>query len=83
MDMTLRGYRKLDFTPDSGDAVKGTQLFTSYTEDGVTGEMTGKFFIRDSIALPALTPGMMLDIGFNHKGRVISVKAASPTPAKS
>lgn len=79
----LLGFRHLDFSTDDGSSVKGDQLFVAFAEDGVTGRMADKLFIRDGIALPTLTPGMMLDIGFNHKGRVISVKAATTTPAKA
>ena len=38
--------------------------------------MADKLFIRDGIALPTLTPGMMLDISFNRKSKVESVKTA-------
>ena len=79
----LLGFRHLDFSTDDGSSVKGDQLFVAFAEDGVTGRMADKLFIRDGIALPALTPGMMLDISFNRKGRVISVKAATTTPAKA
>lgn len=77
----LLGYRPLDFTTDDGNAVKGTQLFVRFPEDGVTGEMCDKLFVRDGIELPALTPGMTLDIRFNRKGKVAAVKVA--VPAKS
>ena len=75
----LVGFRKLDFLDENGSPVKGTQLFTTYPEDGVIGEMSGKIFVRDGMELPSLTPGMMLDITYNRKGRVVAVKAA---PAK-
>lgn len=79
----LVGYRKLDFLDDNGSHVKGTQLFTTYAEDGVTGEMCGKYFIREGMDLPALTPGMALDITFNRKGKVVAVKAANAPGVKS
>lgn len=78
----LYGYKRLDFTDDKGNPVKGTQLFTGYKEDGVTGEACGKLFIRDGIELPALTVGMTLDIEFNRKGKVVAVKAASGPAVK-
>jgi len=77
MEMNLVGFRKLDFTTDDG-TVKGTQLFVSNEEEGVTGLMTDKLFIRDGMELPALTVGMMLDVGFNRKGKVVAVKVAGP-----
>lgn len=73
----LLGFKKLDFLDDKGNPVRGVQLFTSYLDDGVTGEACGKLFIRDGIELPSLSPGMVLEIGYNRKGRPISVKAAS------
>lgn len=79
----LLGFRHLDFTTDDGSAVKGVQLFVAFAEDGVTGRMADKLFIRDGIALPALTPGMMLDISFNRKGKVESVKTAPASVSKS
>lgn len=78
MDMKLLGFRTLDFTTEDG-AVKGTQIFTGNVEEGVTGLMTDKFFIRDGMELPALTVGMTLDVEFNRKGRVVAVKAVVPT----
>ena len=67
---------KENFSTDDGSSVKGDQLFVAFAEDGVTGRMADKLFIRDGIALPTLTPGMMLDISFNRKGKVESVKTA-------
>lgn len=79
----LVGFRKLDFLDDKGTPVKGTQLFTTYPEDGVTGEMCGKTFIREGMELPPLSVGMVLDITFNRKGKVAAVKAAPAPAAKS
>lgn len=80
MDMQLIGFRKLDFTTEDG-AVKGYQLFTGNKEEGVTGQMTDKLFIRDGMELPALTVGMTLDVEFNRKGRVVAVRAATVAKA--
>lgn len=73
----LHGFKFLDFLDDKGMPVKGTQLFTSFPEDGVTGEACGKLFIRDGMDLPPLTVGMMLDITYNRKGKPTSVKVAT------
>lgn len=81
MDMKLLGFRKLDFTTEDG-AVKGYQLFTGNEEEGVTGLMTDRLFVRDGMELPALTVGMTLDVEFNRKGRVVAVKAATAPAAK-
>lgn len=83
MHMKLLGFRRLDFVTDDGSAVKGTQLFTSHQEDGVTGETIAKLFIREGVELPPLSPGMVLDVAFTNKGRVEAVKTATAPGAKS
>lgn len=80
MEMKLIGFRKLDFTTEDG-AVKGHQLFIGNEEEGVTGLMTDKVFIREGMALPALSVGMTLDVEFNRRGKVVAVKAAAPAKA--
>ncbi len=80
---TLVGFRELDFIDDKGNPVKGTQLYTTYSEDGVTGKMCGKLFIHaGTIALPPLTVGMALDITYTRKGKVKAIAIPVP-PAKS
>ncbi len=76
MHMKVVGYRSLDFVSD-GEKVCGTQLFTSFPEDGVTGEMTDKLFIREgSLELPALKVGQTLEVSFNRKGKPEAISAA-------
>lgn len=82
MLMKLEGFQKLDFTSDDGNPIKGHQLFMTWEEDGVSGRMAGKQFIRDGMELPALTVGMALDVEFNRKGKVAAVKAASSPAVK-
>jgi hypothetical protein len=65
----LLGARELDFKSGDGTAVKGSQLYVSFPEDGVVGEMTDKLFLRDGFTLPACKPGDMLAITFNRKGK--------------
>lgn len=74
MEAYLCGFRQLDFQSDTGP-VKGTQLFCSFSEDGIIGERTERFFIRDgSCSIPALKPGMMIDLSFDRKGKVEHIK---------
>lgn len=75
MRMTLVGYRSLDFTSGDGTPIKGTQLFANFPEDGVMGEICEKFFARDGMELPPLSPGVVLDLSFNRKGKIEAVKA--------
>lgn len=81
MLMKLEGFQKMDFTTDDGDHIKGHQLFMTWDEDGVSGRMAGKQFIRDGMELPALTIGMTLDVEFNRKGKVVAVKTAATAKA--
>lgn len=76
MFMYLLGNKDLDFV-SNGERVKGTQLFVSYPEDGVTGQRTDKLFFKDGFELPNLQPGMTLDIVFNHRGKPERVTVAS------
>jgi len=71
---TLLGSRVLDFVADDGSKIKGTQLFVSFTEDGVTGQAADKFFVKDGMEIPAkLAPGLKVEIDFNRKGKVEGV----------
>ena len=74
MRVTLQGFRALDFKSDNGDQVKGTQLFVSFPNDEVTGNMTEKLFIRPETQLPEkLKAGDVLDVTFNMRGKVEAV----------
>lgn len=73
MKVKLLGARELDFSSNDGSPVKGIQLFISFPEEGVVGEMTEKLFVRNGFALPACKPGDMLDISFNRKGKPESI----------
>nr|WP_319487811.1 hypothetical protein [uncultured Caproiciproducens sp.] len=69
MKAKLIGTRKLNFQSGDGTAVKGIQLYISFPDESVVGEMTDKLFLRDGFALPACAPGAVLDITFNRKGK--------------
>ena len=77
MKVRLLGVRELDFTANDNSKIKGSQLFTSYPEEGVVGEMTDKFFVREGFDLPPLKPGEILEISFNKKGKPESVKSVN------
>ncbi|MCL2562653.1 MAG: hypothetical protein FWE08_01275 [Oscillospiraceae bacterium] len=75
MQVTLQGYRQLDFKSDNGEQVKGTQLFVSFEDDTVTGKMTDKLFVRSEVRLPEnLKQGDVLNLQFNMKGKVQSIR---------
>ena len=68
MKVKLLGARELDFQSNDGP-VKGIQLYISFLDDTVVGEMTDKLFVRDGFSLPACKPGDALEITFNRKGK--------------
>lgn len=78
MRIDVLGERPLDFTSTDGTEIKGTQIFAAFAEEGVIGKACDKFFVREGLELPALAPGMVLELSFNRKGRIEAVKAVSP-----
>jgi hypothetical protein len=75
MQATLRGFRKLDFVSDKNENIQGIQLFVSFTDSSVSGEMTEKLFIRPEVAIPeGIKPGDKLNLYFNHKGKVEAIQ---------
>jgi hypothetical protein len=74
MKMRLLGARDLDFKANDGSQVRGMQLFVAYATDGVVGEMTDKLFVRDGVDLPQFKVGDSIDVAFNNRGKVDSVK---------
>lgn len=69
MLMLLRGYRQIDFKSDDGP-VRGIHLFVTFQEDGVTGEMVDKLFLREGFPVPkGLTVGGQIDVAFNRRGK--------------
>ena len=76
MLMNLEGVRKLDFVSD-GETIQGTQIFVTFKENGVTGMMAEKLFLRSDVSLPEnLKIGEAIDVTFNRRGKVESVKIA-------
>ena len=76
----LHGVRPLDFTAQDGKQVRGTQLFISFEEQGVTGHATDKLFVRQDIELPKkMQVGKDLDIYFDRKGKVEAVYDSEQT----
>ena len=68
-------HRDLDFTDDSGNQVKGVQLFMCRPckERGWHGLEVSKFFIREGsevLSKPLPEPGTNVQIGFNRYGKI-------------
>lgn len=77
MKATLLGTRNLNFSTNE-QTVKGTQLFISFPDDNVDGEMCDKLFIREDFLLPSLKPGDVVEISFNRRGKPESINVISP-----
>lgn len=77
MRVTLIGARELDFKSSEGTDIKGVQLFISFPDENVVGEMTDKLFLRDGFTLPTCKPGDALEVTFNRKGKPESIKAVA------
>ena len=70
MKVKLMGVQDLDFSTDSGDRIKGSNLFVAFEDEHVTGMKTDKLFIREDIKFPEnVKIGEQLDILFNMKGK--------------
>ncbi len=77
MIVTFIGAKKISFDGSNGDQIKGTTLYFSYPEEGVTGQKAEKTFIRDGIEVPPSKLGEKLDISFDMRGKAISVSKAT------
>ncbi len=75
MQHKIHGFRKLDFKSNDGNQVQGVQLFTTYQADGVTGEQTDKIFIRADMEIPSVKIGDLIEVFYNNRGKVDSIKA--------
>lgn len=80
MKHVLMGYRALDFKSTDGGQVVGTQLFTAFASNGVSGQETTKLFVNPSMVPKNLDDylGVELDVEFNQKGRVVQIDFPKP-----
>lgn len=77
MQVKLVGVMPVDFTNANGERISGTNLFIAFKDENVQGMRTEKFFVKEKIALPEQTKiNDILDISFNHKGRIESITKA-------
>ncbi|WP_300382440.1 hypothetical protein [Clostridium sp.] len=71
MQVKLVGVQNINFTNNSGESIKGTNIFVGFKDENVEGLRTEKFFIKDGIALPKETKlNDTIDLSFNHKGKI-------------
>lgn len=71
MQVKLVGVQNINFTNNSGESIKGTNIFVGFKDENVEGLRTEKFFLKDGIALPKETKlNDTIDLSFNHKGKI-------------
>ncbi|MBS4958639.1 MAG: hypothetical protein KHZ99_16600 [Clostridium sp.] len=71
MQVKLIGVQNVNFTNNSGEVIKGMNLFVAFKDENVEGLRTDKFFLKDGIALPKETKlNDTIDLSFNHKGKI-------------
>lgn len=71
--MKVLGVRNLDFKDDKGNVIQGVNVYVSFPEDGVRGEMTDKLFLSlnkfDSIC-QLIKPGDEIEVTYNRFGKI-------------
>lgn len=73
MRALLFGIAELDFKTQTGDTIKGKQLFIGTTDKNTVGYRTDKVFVREEIELPELVPNNWINLFFDRKGKVEAV----------
>ncbi len=77
MQVKTVGFQPINFTNANGEQIQGTNLFVAFKDDNVQGLRTEKFFVKSEIALPEQTKvNDILEISFNHKGKIESITKA-------
>lgn len=74
MQVKLVGVMPVNFSNSNGEKISGTNLFVAFKDENVQGMRTEKFFVKEEITLPEQTKiNDILEISFNHKGRIESI----------
>lgn len=75
------GTRDLDFKTNDGNEIKGKQIFVSYRQDGVNGELVDKVFVKHDSPLASVSYkfGSEYDFvyeihGFRSKPQLVDIK---------
>lgn len=80
IELKLVGFEKIEYTKKDGTEVKGSKLHVMYEGDeyencdNVTGKAVESIYIGAAIVLPALKIGDNLQIRYNRRGFVQSIK---------
>ncbi|MDW2797203.1 hypothetical protein RZO55_06390 [Clostridium boliviensis] len=73
MTAQLIGIMKVNFTNSEGEQITGNNLFVAFKDENVRGARTEKFYVRGDISLPEVKIQDMIELEFNHKGKIISL----------
>lgn len=73
MQAKLIGIQMINFTNNSGETIKGNNIFCAFKDERVEGLRTEKFFLKDEIELPECKLNDTINISFNMKGKVEAV----------
>ena len=77
MKVQLVGIMGVNFTNNSGEVINGTNIFVAFHDESVEGLRTEKFFVKADISLPKDTKiNDMLEVSFNHKGKIEMIHKA-------
>ena len=77
MQVKLVGVQPVNFTNNSGEVIKGMNIFVGFKDENVEGLRTEKFFLREGISLPKETKlNDTIDLSFNHKGKIEMINKA-------
>ena len=86
MNVTLIGYKKIDFINKEGQQVIGTKVHLALPmpeTPNSAGSEAESFFLPSSVQLPELTPGANYTAGFDNRGKLISLTAIKTFPARA
>lgn len=75
--MKVLGVRVLNFTDEKGNQIQGVNVYVSFPEDNVQGEMTDKLFLSlnkfESIC-EVIKPGDEIEVTYNRFGKISKVE---------
>ena len=77
MVVTVVGKSQVDFIAKDGSNIKGTNLFVNHLDEHVDGLKAEKFFIKASIDCSDIKAGDTIDILFNQKGKVDTIRKSN------
>ncbi|GAB6168566.1 hypothetical protein JCM1393_10260 [Clostridium carnis] len=77
MVVKIVGVQNLNFTNNSGEVIKGMNIFVAFKDENVEGLRTEKFFLKDGLNIPKdIKANETIDISFNHRGKIEMINKA-------